>query len=107
MAAGLDWKHDRKLQKLHDTILAGLAKQPGNDRCADCGGRFTRFASVTLGVFLCNRCYGLHRKVGAHITRTKCIGLDAWSAEEVEKMRDIGNVRANAYWEGTSHVLGH
>lgn len=100
MAADRGWKSDAKLQEQHLAMLTSLTKQPGNDQCADCGGRFTRFASVTLGIFICNRCFGLHRNLGAHITRTKCIGLDAWSPEEVNKMKQIGNVRANAFWEG-------
>ena len=44
---------------------------------------------VTLGVFLCNRCYGLHRALGAHITRVKCLGLDLWAPDEVENAEAI------------------
>ncbi|KAG0558904.1 hypothetical protein KC19_10G063600 [Ceratodon purpureus] len=76
-----------------------LLKRPGNDACADCGGRYPRFASISLAVFLCNRCYGIHRSIGTHITRTKTVGLDRWSADEVHRMSAIGNVAANSYWE--------
>ena len=43
-----------------------------------------------IGSFLCNRCFGLHRAVGAHVTRVKCIGLDAWHPDEVELLK-VGN----------------
>ena len=94
------YKTDEALQKKLQRRLQALSQQPGNDVCADCGAKHARFASVTLGVFLCNRCYGIHRSVGAHITRTKCIGLDAWSEAEVKKMEEIGNFRAAKFWLG-------
>ncbi|KAL2613127.1 hypothetical protein R1flu_024819 [Riccia fluitans] len=69
--------------------------------CADCKARRPRYASITLGIWLCNRCYGIHRSIGAHITRTKCVGLDTWSPEELHRMKSIGNERAASYWESS------
>jgi hypothetical protein len=80
--------------------LRMLLKRPGNDACADCGGRYPRFASINLAVFLCNRCYGIHRSIGTHVTRTKTVGLDRWTADDVHRMSSIGNVVANSYWAG-------
>eukprot|EP01018_Ginkgo_biloba_P030257 Gb_02995 [translate_table: standard] len=82
-----------------ETNLRVLMKQESNSRCADCGAAKPRYASITLGIFLCNRCYGIHRSIGAHITRTKCVGLDNWSALEVQRMQSIGNAVAAAYWQ--------
>ncbi|CAI5482891.1 unnamed protein product [Closterium sp. Yama58-4] len=93
------YKHDKALQAAHQQHLKALLRAPGNDSCADCGGRFPRFASVSLGVFLCNRCYGI-RSIGVHVTRTKCVELDAWSDREVAAMRAMGNRRAAAIWQG-------
>jgi len=96
------YKRDAKLQQRLAAEMSALLKQPHNSICADCGNEKTvRFCSVKLGVFLCNRCYGLHRNLGAHITRGKCIGLDAWSPEEVDFMRANGNVRVNSYYEAS------
>ncbi|BBN16282.1 hypothetical protein Mp_7g05000 [Marchantia polymorpha subsp. ruderalis] len=67
--------------------------------CADCKASRPRYASTTLGIWLCNRCYGIHRNVGAHVTRTKCVGLDSWSTQELHRMKSIGNERAASYWE--------
>ncbi|KAJ7531413.1 hypothetical protein O6H91_14G042900 [Diphasiastrum complanatum] len=79
--------------------LRDVMKHPANAICADCSAPKPRFASITLAIFLCNRCYGLHRGVGAHVTRTKCVALDRWSLLEVQRMRRVGNSVAAAYWE--------
>lgn len=50
--------------------LNTLLGQPANKACADCAERNPRFASTTFGVFLCNRCFGVHRGLGTHITVT-------------------------------------
>lgn len=89
------YKRDAALQKRLAAEVESLAKLPGNGACADCSdGRRVRFVSVTLGVFLCNRCYGLHRALGAHVTRTKCLGLDTWHPDEVALLRRVGNTVA-------------
>ena len=96
------YKRDVRLQARLSAEIQALLKLPPNSECADCGAtRTVRFCSVTLGIFLCNRCYGIHRSVGAHITRTKCVGLDTWSPGEVEAMRAMGNTRAKALFEAT------
>ena len=94
------WKRDATLQARLSAEVEALARQPENKECADCGEtRRIRFCSVTLGVFLCNRCYGLHRALGAHVTRCKCLGLDCWKPEEVWLLRSVGNQRARLTFE--------
>ncbi|GLJ53688.1 hypothetical protein SUGI_1145370 [Cryptomeria japonica] len=91
---------DRRKNNVNpESKLRELSKQDCNSKCADCGAAKPRYASITLGIFLCNRCYGIHRSIGAHITRTKCIGLDNWSTHEVNLMTSVGNAVASAYWE--------
>ena len=95
-----DYKRDTKLQEKLLKEVQKLVKLPSNATCADCGAtRTVRFCSITLGTFICNRCYGIHRAVGAHITRGKCIGLDAWAPDEVDRLRTVGNARAKLIWE--------
>ena len=100
MPSDFDVKRDSRLQERLAKEVAVLVKQPGNSACADCGAtRTVRFVSVTLGTFICNRCYGLHRSIGAHVTRGKCIGLDAWLPAEVDKLRTVGNANAKQIFE--------
>ena len=100
MADPFAYKRDKQLQARLAAEVAALVKQPTNAACADCGAtRTVRFCSVTLGTFLCNRCYGLHRAIGAHVTRCKCIGLDMWAPDEVAKLRATGNAMARRTYE--------
>ena len=82
-------RNERQLQDLIQTV-------PGNDRCADCGARNPGWASWNLGIFLCVRCASLHRKLGTHVSKVKSLSMDAWSAEQVDNMKKVGNVRSNA-----------
>mmetsp|Transcript_52501 Transcript_52501/g.137534 ORF Transcript_52501/g.137534 Transcript_52501/m.137534 type:complete len:212 (-) Transcript_52501:405-1040(-) len=82
-------------------VLKQLLQIPANKRCADCGERCPRFASVTFGVFLCNRCFGVHRGLGTHISRTRSVHLDKWSDEQLQAMKSIGNEKAARIWEAT------
>mmetsp|Transcript_52490 Transcript_52490/g.137476 ORF Transcript_52490/g.137476 Transcript_52490/m.137476 type:complete len:120 (-) Transcript_52490:868-1227(-) len=94
-----------------DSLTLFVEQIPANKRCADCGERCPRFASVTFGVFLCNRCFGVHRVgflvrmfhiffnnlnqgLGTHISRTRSVHLDKWSDEQLQAMKSIGNEKA-------------
>ena len=102
MSEAFAYKRDVALQARLSAEVLSLLKVAGNTECADCAAtRTVRFCSVTLGVFLCNRCYAIHRSVGAHVTRTKCVGLDFWAPDELERLRAVGNLRSNALYEAT------
>lgn len=72
--------------------------QPGNDICADCKSRNPRWASHNLGIFICVNCASIHRKLGTHITKVKSLTMDAWTKEQVEAMKQNGNIRSNAFY---------
>lgn len=92
---------------------------PGNDRCADCGHREAKWASINLGVVLCIECSGerasypiflsflklllsgVHRKLGSHFSKVRSLELDQWPCEYVEILKRVGNQKANAVWEKT------
>ncbi|KIJ16285.1 hypothetical protein PAXINDRAFT_168446, partial [Paxillus involutus ATCC 200175] len=78
--------------------LIELVTKPGNDVCADCKARAPRWASYNIGVFICVNCASIHRKIGTHITKVKSITLDAWSKEQVQVMKEIGNIKSNALY---------
>ncbi|KAJ1945461.1 Gtpase activating protein [Linderina macrospora] len=91
-------KEKKRLAEKHTKLLAELVKQPDNATCADCGAPGPRWASWNIGVFLCIRCGGFHRRIGTHITKVKSISLDNWTPEQIEHFRRIGNKRANAFF---------
>jgi hypothetical protein len=43
-----------------------------------------RWASYSLGVFLCIRCASLHRKMGTHISKVKSVSMDCWTLQEIQ-----------------------
>ncbi|KIK68299.1 hypothetical protein GYMLUDRAFT_35684 [Collybiopsis luxurians FD-317 M1] len=87
-------KTNDRLQK----ILLELATQPGNDVCADCKSRVPRWASHNLGIFICVNCASIHRKIGTHITKVKSLTMDSWTKEQVERMKEMGNLNSNAIY---------
>jgi stromal membrane-associated protein len=79
--------------------LNRILAKPGNKNCADCNGRNPRWASISLGVFVCIRCCGLHRALGAHISKMKSTTLDKWSPQMFVIFEGIDNEISNHYWE--------
>ncbi|EAU83907.2 hypothetical protein CC1G_10312 [Coprinopsis cinerea okayama7 len=76
--------------------LLELCTKPGNDICADCKARNPRWTSWNLGIFICVTCASIHRKIGTHITKVKSVTMDMWTNEQVENMRNMGNIKSNA-----------
>ncbi|XP_065066358.1 arf-GAP with dual PH domain-containing protein 1-like isoform X1 [Rhopilema esculentum] len=81
--------------------LFDLLDQPGNSRCADCGcdASAPKWASISLGIFLCVNCVGSHRSLGVHCSVTKSLELDKWSEEMYESMAAKGNIKSNEIYE--------
>ncbi|PHZ10184.1 Arf GTPase activating protein [Rhizopus microsporus ATCC 52813] len=84
-------RQSKTTQERHERILNELVKMPGNDLCADCGTKNPRWASYSLGVFLCIRCAGIHRKMGTHISKIKSITMDQWTVEQIDVRDTKGN----------------
>ena len=85
------------LERQHRIVLE-LLQEPGNRQCADCFAHSPRWASYTLGIFLCMSCATVHRRLGPHISQVKSVPLDPWSRDQVDRMRAVGNTRSNQFY---------
>ncbi|KAJ3281200.1 hypothetical protein HK104_000144, partial [Borealophlyctis nickersoniae] len=94
--SGMTEREKKKRDEQNLKALQEVLALPGNDTCADCGARGPRWASANLGVFLCIRCGGAHRKLGTHISKIKSVTLDSWTEAQIQVLRDWGNLKANA-----------
>lgn len=84
------------LETEHMNVLKQLRSEPRNACCADCGRASNNWASVNLGVFLCDRCADVHRALGTHISKVKaCSGSDLWGPDEIIRMQELDLVFPN------------
>jgi hypothetical protein len=84
------------LEREHLNVLKQLRSEQHNACCADCGRANNNWASVNLGVFLCDRCADVHRALGTHISRVKaCSGSDLWGPDEITRMQELDLVFPN------------
>ncbi|MBA0869462.1 hypothetical protein Goshw_028244 [Gossypium schwendimanii] len=80
--------------------LKNLMNQTDNRICADCGAPDPKWASANIGVFICLKCCGVHRSLGARISKVLSVQLDDWSDEDIDAMIEVGgNSSANAIYE--------
>ncbi|KNZ54294.1 hypothetical protein VP01_2986g7 [Puccinia sorghi] len=81
----------RATAERHQQMLLELLKQPSNQLCADCQSRNPRWASWSLGIFICLKCAAIHRKLGTHITKVKSVTMDSWTKDQVQIHNSEGN----------------
>jgi len=75
--------------------LLSIVNQAGNNHCADCGSAKPEWASINLGITLCIHCAGVHRGLGAHISKVRSIVLDDWDLADIKFLQTTGNVLGN------------
>lgn len=91
---------EKKTSSANRLALKRILGQDGNGRCADCKtASHPRWASWNIGILICIRCSGIHRSLGTHISKVRSIDLDTWNDVQLEKLLELGNFRANSFWE--------
>jgi len=85
----------RKTQETPEDALRQLQRNAPNKKCADCGERLPQNIDLTVGVFICISCAGIHRELN---NRVKGIGHSSFTQEEVDKLKTTDNDKVNALW---------
>lgn len=109
MSSKTERERTKQIQDKCQNLLNEMLKDDDNKYCVDCDAKgevqFTegivsnrhclylnslkyvrtgpRWASWNIGIFLCIRCAGLHRKLGVHISKVKSVNLDTWTPQQV------------------------
>ncbi|KAL3285099.1 hypothetical protein HHI36_019223 [Cryptolaemus montrouzieri] len=83
----------------NEKLIMELLKYPGNSVCADCDCENPEWASYNIGIFICTRCSGIHRSMGVHISKVKHLKLDRWEDSQVQRMKEVGNLKAKMKYE--------
>ena len=79
--------------------LAEWLGQGENSRCADCSSAHVSWASVNVGITLCEECALVHQQLGWTVSKLKHLSHDHFPDWQIDLLQLLGNARANAIWE--------
>ncbi|KAK6034171.1 putative GTP-ase activating protein, partial [Cooperia oncophora] len=76
-----------------------LTALPANRYCFECGQRGPTYVNITHGSFCCTSCSGILRGLNPP-HRVKSICMASFTAEEIERLRSLGNEENSHTWLG-------
>lgn len=68
--------------------------------CADCAAKDPSWLSLNLGVTICIQCSGIHRQLGANVSKVRSLKLDNLSMAVLRLFSQLPTESANDVWEG-------
>ena len=75
----------------HDSRLQQLLAKPDNSVCFDCAAASPKWAAVSFGVFVCDRCAEEHRKLGIKVSFVRGVEELGWTEKSLKAMSEGGN----------------
>ena len=73
--------------------LRSIHKSEDNFKCFECGFKNSTWACTELCIFLCIDCAHSIKTQCGDIVMIKSLSMASWSSEEIEKLRNGGNLR--------------
>jgi len=78
-------------------VLLELKCKKGNNVCADCNSPDPQWADINYGIFLCSKCFDVHRSIDENSVRS--LNIDNWTEDQIIRMKLGGNNRAIKYFK--------
>jgi Arf-GAP/coiled-coil/ANK repeat/PH domain-containing protein len=81
-------------------LLIDLRKQhESNWMCADCNVREPEWLSLNTGAIICIECSGIHRSLGAHISKVRSLTMDNIKGDILQFLYAVNNSLVNSIYE--------
>jgi len=84
-------------QKNKQSLVAFILE---NNVCTDCGAKDPSWVSLNLASVICIECSGVHRRLGASISKVRSLKLDNLSVPILELFSKLNSQEVNRVWEG-------
>jgi len=81
------------MQAFPNNDIYELMNIEDNKKCLDCQAENPRFVSVNNGIFLCETCSKIHKRLGDNISKIKSLISDELTQEDIAILKIGGNAR--------------